>query len=396
YVFSSVAGYMGSQIKYSLNRANTGPFYCPKYSFSTKQIWLNFLNSMPIYQKCWYHHIRRLYSPITRRTYNAKGVTSWVSGFGRTESVEYISPFPQHLRLSNYEFFAKMNQFMFTLELASYFIKIVKTLEGHGYVRDINIRGAPYDWRMAPHEQEEFFVRLKFLVEESYFLNGYKRIIFFTHSMGGNFAYIFLRRQSLSWKTKFIKAIFFAATPWGGNFKYMYDYLYSDDFAGNLLPVFRKAERSFSSLAFLLPNRRVFGESVFIQTPTENFTASDFGRFFAILNHVDAFNMWIDTRDLLDPLIHPEVDVYCIGGSGEATLRALICKDDLFTKKRVIYANGDGFVNMESLLGCVRWAPHPNYRFFFDVIRDSHLGMLRNQHSVDYFVRLILAVNVNN
>ncbi|RWS16567.1 group XV phospholipase A2-like protein [Dinothrombium tinctorium] len=242
-------------------------------------------------------------------------VTTWVTGFGSTESVEYISPFPQQIRTIS--------------KKASYYIKLIKTLESIGYTRNVDIRAAPYDWRQAPNEHEEFFVQLKLLVEETYYLNGYKPVIFFTHSMG---------------------AIVFAATPWGGNFKYMYDYLYSDDFAGNILPIFRKAERTFSSLAFLLPNRRIFGDSVLIQTPRDNFTASDFGRFFAILNHKDAFNMWIDTRDILDPLVHPQVDIFCIGGINVPTLRAMICKDEYFTKQMVIYANGDGFVNMESLM----------------------------------------------
>jgi surfactin synthase thioesterase subunit len=76
------------------------------------------------------------------------------------------------------------------------------------------------------------------LIEELYRRNGNTPVILFGHSMGGNFAYVFLRRMPRSWKRKYIKTMFTAATPWGGNFKYMYTYLYSDDFSGLLINFF--------------------------------------------------------------------------------------------------------------------------------------------------------------
>ena len=156
-------------------------------------------------------------------------------------------------------------------------------------------------------EQAEFFRRLKHLVEDTYELNDGKPVLLFGHSMGGNFAYLFLRQQEYWWKRKYIRGVIFAATPWGGNFKFMYDYIYDDDFAADLVPIFREAERSFSSLTFLLPNRRIWSDQPFIVTPTVNYSALNMAEFFETLNRPEAFQMWLDTRDILDPLIHPQV-----------------------------------------------------------------------------------------
>ena len=37
-----------------------------------------------------------------------------------------------------------------------------------GYIRGQNIHGAPYDFRRAANENQEYFVKLKTLIEETY------------------------------------------------------------------------------------------------------------------------------------------------------------------------------------------------------------------------------------
>lgn len=214
--------------------------------------------------------------------------------------------------------------------------------------------------------------------------------------MGGNFAYIFLRKQSETWKKRFIRAIIFAGSPWGGNFKHMYDYLYRDDFPADLLPEFREVERTFPSLAFLLPHERTWDNDVFIHTPSSEYTALSMDKFFEKIGNPKALDMWKDTRDLMDPFLHPEADIYCVPGIGFNTPRSLtfFSDNDFFVprndiKRHTNFSEGDGFVNIESAVGCLKWFSHPEYRFYFKLLNTSHLGMLRNPDDVKFFTNLI-------
>ena len=56
---------------------------------------------------------------------DAPGVTITAADFGSTSSVEFLGTFPY------------LNSFV------EYFVQ-------RGYTRDVNIRAAPYDWRLAP------------------------------------------------------------------------------------------------------------------------------------------------------------------------------------------------------------------------------------------------------
>lgn len=68
-------------------------------------------------------------------------------------------------------------------------------------------------------ENEEFFVKLKLLVEETYTLNNNQRVTLLAHSMGAPMSLIFLQRQTQKWKDKFINSLITLAGAWGGSVK---------------------------------------------------------------------------------------------------------------------------------------------------------------------------------
>lgn len=70
------------------------------------------------------------YNNSTRMTGNPEGVTTRVPGWGDPEPVEWLDP--SHA------------------SAGAYFKDIANTLVGLGYVRNVSIRGAPYDFRKAP------------------------------------------------------------------------------------------------------------------------------------------------------------------------------------------------------------------------------------------------------
>ena len=61
--------------------------------------------------------------------FNCEGVQIRAAGFGGTSSIEYLDP-------DNF--------------LVPYLIDFVEFFTKHGYVKEISLRGAPYDWRLTP------------------------------------------------------------------------------------------------------------------------------------------------------------------------------------------------------------------------------------------------------
>jgi len=89
-------------------------------------------------------------------------------------------------------------------------------LVADGYERGVSVRGAPYDFRYAPHSQPFYFVKLRQLVEETWAVNGRRKVVLVAHSMGGLYASYFLRRRSGAWKDQYIEALVTVNTPWAG------------------------------------------------------------------------------------------------------------------------------------------------------------------------------------
>jgi len=86
----------------------------------------------------------------------------------------------------------------------------------HGYERGLSVRGAPYDFRYAPHSQPSYFADLRRLVEDTWTLNDGRKVVLLAHSMGGLYAAYFLSRQPAVWKDRFIETLVTVNTPWAG------------------------------------------------------------------------------------------------------------------------------------------------------------------------------------
>lgn len=73
-----------------------------------------------------------IYDNKTRTTKNMPGVEIRIPGFGRSEVVEWLDP-------------------SITQSIAgAYFKDIANALVAKGYVRNVTLRGAPFDFRKAP------------------------------------------------------------------------------------------------------------------------------------------------------------------------------------------------------------------------------------------------------
>ena len=166
-----------------------------------------------------------------------------------------------------------------------YFKYLVDAFIELGYERDSSIRGAPFDFRyfrmkalpfearknltrrfspkrLAPNEQEEFFVNLKQLIETTYLENGKKKVILISHSMGSLYLLNLLNlKVDESWKNRYISTWFAISSPWTGSIRALKTMVTGDNMGIFLFndKRFKDMERTFPGIAFLLPNPSKFG-----------------------------------------------------------------------------------------------------------------------------------------
>lgn len=125
-----VPGDGGAQLEAKLNKTNVVHYICEKTTSDYFNIWLNMELLVPVVIDCWVDNIKLFYDNVTRKTYNAPGVDVRVPGFGSSETVEWLDP--SHA------------------STGAYFKDIGNVLVTLGHVRNITIKGAPYDFRKAP------------------------------------------------------------------------------------------------------------------------------------------------------------------------------------------------------------------------------------------------------
>ena len=149
----------------------------------------------------WADTIKLLYNRETRTSSNVAGVETRVPGWGGTDSVEYLDPSWSAWLLG---------------DVGNYLHHLVKYFVALGYRRGDTIRAAPYDFRLAPHSQADYFRRLKLLVEEMFIRSGSVPVTIISHSMGGLFGLYFLQQQSDQWLSRHVKLFIPLNTPWRG------------------------------------------------------------------------------------------------------------------------------------------------------------------------------------
>lgn len=237
----------------------------------------------------------------------------------------------------------------------------------------------------------------RLLVEESFVRNKNKPTIIVCHSMGCMFTYTFLKAQDDLWKATYVKAWFVLAAPMGGNFKYMYGYFGDDDWPATMSRKIRIPERTFSSTTFLMPHKRSFDGDVLIQTPSRNYTIYDYREYFAALGFPNAYEQWLDTKDIMgDELSAPgNFDIYCVGGVGVRSLESAVFESELSPRARyrAVYGDGDGILNAKSMRQCQKFGGGAN-KFVYQEFNLDHMEIIQHSTSVNYIVKAIGEVNL--
>jgi hypothetical protein len=102
-------------------------------------------------------------------SYDREGVEVFTKDFGNTTTIESTVSSTDPIQSPRFDVFKNFVQ---------YFI------DKFGYVRGESILGAPYDWRKAPNELNDYYCDLTKLIEDAYTDNGNRKVVIVAHSLG--------------------------------------------------------------------------------------------------------------------------------------------------------------------------------------------------------------------
>jgi len=373
-----VPGDGGNQLYAKLNKTSRPHYICDLTTKDYYELWLNLELITPYVIECLVDNLRLVYNNKTKMTENSPGVDILIKNFGLTDSVEYIDSSK--------------------LSITTYFGAIADALvKNAGYVRGLNLKGAPYDWRKAPNELHEFFMNLTKLVEETYYQNKGLKVILVAHSMGNPVLLYWLNNYvHLAWKEKFIKNFVSLAGVWGGAAKPVRLMSSGDNL--DILVVkpltARPYQRSATSTAFLMPSSKFWGaDEILVQTPSRNYTVNDYEQFFNDINYKTGHELRENTKDLIYDLNPPDVEVHALYGIDVKTPAGFIWKKQKSfpdSQPTVVYGDGDGTVNIRSLYGFKHWIGKQKQPIFNKEFSGSdHLGILKNPDMIAYILNLL-------
>jgi len=321
---------------------------CPTVTSSWYRLWLDVWQLTKGKLGCWAENIKLVYNKTSRTSSNVEGVFTRVPGWGDTSSMEYLDPSWSAWVLG---------------DAGNYLHDMVEFLVSKGYTRGLDLRGAPFDFRFAPQSQDQYFRKLKQLIEDLYHDNNDRPVTIITHSMGGLFGLHFLQQQPRAWLDKFIHSFIPVSTPWAGAALQMLTYASGYNMDISLIDplVIREEQRSYETGVYILPLPTTWPDSkqVLVTTPARNYTVQDYALFFDNIGFPDGWDMMKNILNLT-PLKHPRVRTSCVYSVGVKTPARFVYKDGFpDSQPERVLGDGDGTVTKESAEICKKFLTGP-------------------------------------
>lgn len=367
-----IPGILGTQLLARLNRTHTPSSLCYKQA-DWFTIWLNLEEFWPKVVTCWVDNMRMIYHNKTDVRSN-EGVQVVAPRFGFTDYIEYLDS-------DKY------------LPASPYFSPVVDFLVNKlGYEKGKNLFGAPYDWRLGVYQSGELMSNLTELVERAYELSGGEKVVLVAHSMGNLFVHHHLTSVvSSQWKDKHIRSFLSVSAPYLGALKAL-KALISGDSEGHpwVLPglELREAFRTMPSSAMILPRPDLWPadkkQALTIlkekEGKNEEYSLDEYEEIFNVSSCKNCYQLWQDNGDVIGKLEAPQVETYCIYGTGIPTPEKLYYNAKDFPDGEpsgADYGEGDATVNVWSARACLAWSAH-NKVHDVEMKGNEHVAILSN------------------
>ncbi|KAK6939732.1 Lecithin:cholesterol/phospholipid:diacylglycerol acyltransferase [Dillenia turbinata] len=351
------------------------------------RLWFDLSVLVPAFTRCFAERMRLYYDPVTDDYYNAPGVETRVPYFGSTQSLLYLDPSLK--------------------QTTSYMASLVESLEKLGYSDGKNLFGAPYDFRygLAPEGHpsrvgSQFLQDLKHLIEGASNSNRQKPVILLSHSLGCLYVLQLLNRSPKSWAQRYIRHFIALSGPWAGTVEELLTFA-----SGNSLGVpivdrllVRDEQRSSETNLWLMPSPKVFGsKGPLVVTQNSTYSAYEINTFLEDIGFPQGVHPY-KTRvlPLVESLTVPDLAMTCVIGSGVMTPERLVYGGGFDVQPEIEHGDGDGTVNMVSLLALEsEWRKNRTQSPFKVVKLEgvSHSDILKERSALDHIMREINCIN---
>ncbi len=278
--------------------------------------------------------------------------------------------------------------------LSVYFKTLSDRLVTEGLVRGISLRGAPYDFRFVP--TDEWLSNMQKLVEETYALNGNKKVILISHSMGCLYSQRFLNFMSTEWKDKYIQLWIPIAGVFHGSTDTV-SLMASGHNEG--VPTvsdisLREEQRTYETNFWMLPSPSSWSDSEPLAIiGGKTFTSAQYEEFFTAINYNVGWKYYQRYNKITDALTPPGVPVYALFSKGVETPKYYVWSSSDTNKppSSTVQGDGDGTVPYQSLTSIKKWANGNGGKSFdfkeYDKI--SHAAMVTDKGVIDFIVSII-------
>ncbi|XP_026390786.1 lecithin-cholesterol acyltransferase-like 1 [Papaver somniferum] len=355
------------------------------------RLWFDLKVLVQPFTECFAERMTLYYDPVKDDYRNAHGVETRVPYFGSTEGLQYLNP---NLILR---------------DITAYMAPLVESLERQGYVEGQDLFGAPYDFRYGLAGEgrpsavgTKYLQQLKELIEKASKSNDGKPVIILSHSLGGLFVLQLLNRNPVSWRQKFVKHFIALSAPWGGTVQEMLTFASGYSLGVPLVnPLLVRAEqRSSESNLWLLPSPKLFGRKLpLVITPNKTYTASDMPQFLDDIGFSEGVFPYTNRiLPLTESLVSPGLPITCVVGTGIKTAETLFYannKDGFDKQPEIVYGDGDGTVNLLSLLRLESEWPKEKSLKVIRVTNVSHTDVLKDPIALGKIMDEITMINLN-
>jgi lysophospholipase-3 len=381
-----IPGLAGSVIYAKLDNVKPAKKIICKKTADWYRIWVNTKELVPEQKDCLVSNMMLHYNATSDVYSNTPGVTLDTNyHFGTTDSVKCLDPS--------------------LCKETGYFDDLIDYLvEEFGYVAGSNLHGAGYDWRLAADafvQPGNYYDKLQELIETTVGNNTGGGAHLIAHSLGGPTTLAFLNSRPSEWKQKYVASLISLSGVFGGAAEMAYSAISGDNFGVPIVPhdYLRPVQASAASGTWMLPIQAAFGnDRPIIFSSTKNYTTNDWmdmlddlglDQAAAILKNQESKHL------SMTDLKPPDVEWHLMYGTGVKTGREYHYKGDFtpsFSKDaaKVVYADGDGTVNLDSLTWPER-AFGPSISSVFNASGVSHFKMVSDKGVLAQIAAIIQA-----
>jgi len=330
-------------------------------------IWVSILNILPLEISCWAENFKVHFDNRTGEYVPHPGVYVEPVDFGGVGGITFLNPALK--------------------KRTAYLAPLVQYLQEAGYISGTDLVGAPFDFRLAGVDQvmkNGQYAALKQLVEKTVVKTGKKAHIL-GHSLGAPYVSRFLADfVTRAWKAKYVASFISFGGPFAGA---------SPAITGSVSDVgwripgidphlFGGVVHSFASLSWMLPSAAFDPRTPLVHTNKRTYYLNDFADFFREAGAHTVANMYERTL-ASSSLNHPPGVIshifYGFNVSTPLTYSYLGQKDFTSPPKLIQESDGDGVVNMDSLMACRHWESQQTQPlFYYPLFNVSHLEMVWN------------------